>query len=390
MTPFPRSQGRLESEWSVSRTLTIAVVCALLVAWGVWFAASRVGVYAVSDSARLEIDRSPYPVESPVEGTVSASTLAVGRAVKAGEVLVALDVRAQTLDVDEEQARIGGLEPQIARVLAEIEAQDANHRAQQAASTLEEREARARLAEAEAAATLAASTAQRVRLLARDGLASDAERTRVEAEVVQKRAAADALDQAMQHIAADRAHDDTEHHVRQERLARELAELRAKSSVGSATVQRLRHQRALRQIVAPVNGVLAEAAVLPAGRVLRPGDAVATILPSGNLRIVALFRPADAFGRVRAGQFARLRLDGFPPAQYGAVTAIVSDVSREVRDGRVRVELELSGGATAIPIQHGLPGSVEVEVERLSPAQLTLRAVGRRLTASTSMSAATN
>jgi membrane fusion protein (multidrug efflux system) len=34
-----------------------------------------------------------------------------------------------------------------------------------------------------------------------------------------------------------------------------------------------------------------------------------------------------------------------------------------------------------VPLQHGLPGSVEVEVERASPAALTLRTAGQLLTA---------
>ena len=34
---------------------------------------------------------------------------------------------------------------------------------------------------------------------------------------------------------------------------------------------------------------------------------------------------------------------------------------------------------TTIPLQHGLPGTVEVEVERVSPATLVLREVGKHL-----------
>ena len=34
---------------------------------------------------------------------------------------------------------------------------------------------------------------------------------------------------------------------------------------------------------------------------------------------------------------------------------------------------------TAIPLQHGLPCAVEVEVERVSPATLLLRIAGARL-----------
>jgi membrane fusion protein (multidrug efflux system) len=44
----------------------------------------------------------------------------------------------------------------------------------------------------------------------------------------------------------------------------------------------------------------------------------------------------------------------------------------------VRVELEvLADPTSAIPLQHGLPGTVEIEVERLLPAKLVLRIAGK-------------
>ena len=58
----------------------------------------------------------------------------------------------------------------------------------------------------------------------------------------------------------------------------------------------------------------------------------------------------------------------------------MSSVANEARDGMIRVEFYLVPEAlTAIPLQHGLPGTVEVEVERVSPATLILRGVGHRL-----------
>jgi membrane fusion protein (multidrug efflux system) len=66
--------------------------------------------------------------------------------------------------------------------------------------------------------------------------------------------------------------------------------------------------------------------------------------------------------------------------QFGTVSATVSGVSRELRDGMVRVELSLQPSADSkIPLQHGLPGSVEIEIERASPATLVLRAAGKLL-----------
>jgi hypothetical protein len=98
----------------------------------------------------------------------------------------------------------------------------------------------------------------------------------------------------------------------------------------------------------------------------------------GALRAVASYLAADALGRVSPGQRARVRLDGFPWTEFGTIAAVVSSVSTEPQSSRVRVELALRPDPRSrIPLQSGLPGSVQVEVERSSPANLVLRAAGR-------------
>jgi membrane fusion protein (multidrug efflux system) len=222
--------------------------------------------------------------------------------------------------------------------------------------------------------------------LADKGLIQQAELTRAQSEAKQKRAAAEASKLTAERLIAEQRHRDTSYRIALERLDGEIAVLRARMKTGSLTVERLQHEGTLRQIVAPVAGSLAEVATLAVGRVLQPGQAVATIVPDGRLRIVAGFAPAEAFGRIREGQRARLRLDGFPPAQYGSLQAVVSRVASELRDGLVRVELALDPGTKALmPIQHGSPGTVEIEIERISPAALVLRAVGRRMSPSSSV-----
>jgi Cation efflux system protein CusB domain 1 len=98
---------------------------------------------------------------------------------------------------------------------------------------------------------------------------------------------------------------------------------------------------------------------------------------AGMLKIMTDFLPPAALGRIQPGQPARLRLDGFPWTQYGAVSATVASVASEVRDGWVWVELAVRpDAAPPIPLQHGLPGTVEVEVDRVSPTTLILRTAG--------------
>ena len=377
---FPRTIGRLDSEGAGPRALVMAVGGLLLAAWTCWFFLARVQLYAVSDTARLEVAALPYPVEAPVSGRVVSTALTSGRAVSAGEVLVELDVRAQNLSVGEEQARIAAAIRQIARLQAELQEQQNSRITDQAAAEIARQEARARHEEALAASEFATNAEDRTKALADKGLIQQSELIRVQSEAKQKRAAAAASKLTEERLVAEARHRDTAYHIATERLEGEIAALRGQLQTGALTVQRLQHEGALRQIVAPIAGILAEVSTLAVGRVLQPGQAVATIIPDGGLRIVAGFVPAEAFGRVREGQPARLRLDGFPPAQYGSIGAVVSNVARELRDGRVRVELSLAPARNPfVPMQHGAPGTIEVGVEQISPASLVLRAVGRRM-----------
>jgi membrane fusion protein (multidrug efflux system) len=73
-------------------------------------------------------------------------------------------------------------------------------------------------------------------------------------------------------------------------------------------------------------------------------------------------------------------LNGFPWAQFGVLHATVSRVAGEIHDGKVHVELALNPtSGSRIPLQHGLPGTVEVSVERVSPAEMLLRSAGQAI-----------
>ena len=148
------------------------------------------------------------------------------------------------------------------------------------------------------------------------------------------------------------------------------------------TVRRFQYDISQRRIVAPVAGHVAEVANLRAGSVVKEGDKLGAVVPEGQLRAVAQFPPPAALGRILIGQSAQLRLDGFPWTQYGSVSARVASVAHEPRDGLIRVEFAVDPrSAPRIPFQLGLPGTIEVAVERASPATFVLRTIGKQLTA---------
>jgi membrane fusion protein (multidrug efflux system) len=243
-------------------------------------------------------------------------------------------------------------------------------------------EARARFAEADALATLAVQDAARLTALHQRRLVSDRDLAEADVEARRRRSAAESLRLVVSRLESEQHSREAERDVTRKRLLGDISRLEGERTTASATVGRIEFEAERRLVRAPVGGRIGEAQVLRPGAYVRAGETLGAIVPDGVLRIVAEF-PPSALGRVRPGQPAKLRLRGFPWAEYGVVHAVVTAVAGEIRDGHVRVELGVSAqNAARVPLQHGLPGTVEVEVEQVTPALLVFRAAGQ-LVAST-------
>jgi membrane fusion protein (multidrug efflux system) len=167
-----------------------------------------------------------------------------------------------------------------------------------------------------------------------------------------------------------------------ERLKGEIARVESQMFTDKSTLKKIEHEIDKRRIEAPISGRIGEVAEQRSGTFVEAGSKLGAIIPDGGLRVVAYFPPQSALGRIQPGQEARLRLDGFPWAQYGSLAATVITVAGEAKDGHVRVELLLRADqASAIPLQHGLPGIVEVEVKKISPLRLALQALEKNFVA---------
>jgi membrane fusion protein (multidrug efflux system) len=217
------------------------------------------------------------------------------------------------------------------------------------------------------------------RLQAR-ALPSQLDALRAKAEAQKRQAAADTLRLAVSRAEGDHRTQESDRKAHLEGLRRDVTRLTGEMATATATVERLTHEIERRRIRAPMAGRLGEVAGLRIGSVVSEGDRLAAVVPYGELTVVADFPPPSALGRIRPGQSARLRLEGFPWTQYGSLAATVSRVASEVRNGHVRVELAIHPDwASPIPLQHGLPGTVEVQVERVALATLVLRTAGKLL-----------
>lgn len=387
-TPFARTTRALIADDARPAWWAWGLALLLGTAWAAWFLFGRVTVFELSRQARLEVQRSAQAVATAQGGAVQRSHLVLGRQVRAGDLLLELDDHVSRLRLAEETTRLAGLPARQAALRDEIAALDAARGAELQAADAAAQAALARGGEAGAQLDFARDHERRLAAEASSGSVAEIDALRARSESRRQASARDALVADARRHTLEAAGRAQQMRSRIDALKGQLLALDTDARTLQASVARLRAEIEHLQVRAPIDGTLADVAQLGPGSVVPQGHKLAVVLPRGTLMVVADFNPATALGRVRAGQPALLRLDGFPWAQHGSVNARVQRVDGEVRDvqrgeahePRLRVELALEPG-TLPPqlLQHGLSGSVEVALEVVTPVVLLLRAAGQKL-----------
>jgi membrane fusion protein (multidrug efflux system) len=357
----------------------LLIPAAVLAAWTAWFLGAHVSRYEVTDRARLEVNQSVHLLQAPIAGRVMSSGLVMGREIREGDVVLELDAAPQQLQLQESKARLAAVEPQVAALRAEIAAQEKAQQEDLRSSEAALDQARAQVRDAEAQANLATLEAERNAKLRQAKLIAERDYEAAQATARSRRAAVEAMQAAVTRQERDLHRSESDRRANIEDLRSQVESLEGDRLTTAKTIDRLAFEITRRRVLAPVSGRFGEVTTLRPGGYVVEGDKLGAIVPSGDLRVIAEFAPPAALGRIHAGQPAEMRLQGFPWTQFGSIPAHVTMVGGEIRDGTVRVELAVDSSRTSIPLQHGLPGTVEVQVENVSPATLLLRAAGQMI-----------
>lgn len=310
-------------------------------------------VIAVSATGKVQPE-TEVEVKSKASGEIVEFPFQAGDAVRAGELVCALD------PVDEQRNR--------ERQRIEVEAAEARLAAAQAALRVAEAERALALRDAEAAAgEVRARLQEALARLARDeelllaGVVSqeEAEASRTRAE--EARASVERIEAAR---ARARARDDDVERARQEVR-------RAEADLGAARLglQEAERRLAETRILAPLSGVITETLV-EAGQVISSAlvnvGGGTTLLKIANLSRLYVLLAVDEvdIGQVHLGQKAWIRPDAFRDEVLEGRVVQIAPVGREEQqvvlfDVKVSVE-----GERAVLLRPGMTADVEVEVSR--------------------------
>lgn len=356
----------------------IAII--LLGIWLTWFIGGRVSVYQVSKKARIEVAAAAHTIAPLTAGKINTTSLVIGKAVKAGQILVQLDDQAERLALKEVEAKLVALPAQMAAIQQELNSLLSAKVQGQQTLLAAKQSAQFHAEEMAVAEEFAKENAKRLYEESEIGGVARIEAIKAAAEADKLKASSLALKAEVirvKHDAMTRAEQDQ---VQIEKLKQQILVLAAEHKLAEVEAERLKVDISKRVLRAPIAGKIGEVLPLKTGSYVAEGQRLASIVPQGQVMIVAEFAPADVSGKLRPGQDSVMRLDGFPWAQYGMVNAKVSRVASEVHEGLIRVELTpIVDAKTRALIKHGLPGSVEVNIETLSPMWLALRSMGQWL-----------
>ncbi|HEY2510806.1 MAG TPA: HlyD family efflux transporter periplasmic adaptor subunit [Polyangiaceae bacterium] len=382
--PFQRTLRSLNGHESTTRIALVFLGAMALCGLAAWTVLAKVPLLKVSTQGRIEPHNAVHRIEPPESGRVVQSLLELDKEVSEGDLLIEFDTREERLQLAQSEATSATLTHDLGVLSAQID----NKRAELGASGLVDevslREATAKDQELVPRRELAQ---QREQLAARSptGALSDLEK-------LERHTEADELEHTSktQHLGIVRLK--REQVVRREELIAQLLQLQREKlkidgQLGELNVgiDRLNYQIEKKHVCAAASGRLVDVVELAAGDYISQGTRLGTILAKGShVRVRARF-PKETVGIVRPGQKAQLKLDGYPWSIYGTVPAQVTSVGTEpginptpeAIPGTVRVELDFqSPSDPRIVLEHGLTATVEIEVGRVSPVGLLMRAIG--------------
>lgn len=375
---FAQTLLSLDRDSGIGRSVAVTALLAVIGAATAWFLLARISVYEASATGRLEVHGASHEIAALSAGRIDEVRVRPGDTVEKGQVLLTLEYEHLKLELSVINAERGGLNERIETLEELLNLTNGAVELEEAEGRLRERGSVASSRAQKERARYSEDESTRLEGLAKIGAIAEheAERTRN----IAKRARADANAARMQASveAATRQRREWERRIEGQAVVAEIAALRAEVAKLEAQAQLVEHEIAERVVKAPVSGVVGSIRDdCIHGAVASPGVSLLAVVPFAELHAVATFDAVGAAGRVRTGQRAWVRLSAYPSLQYGSLPARVSRVSAEPVDRALRVEFDVEVDATGtLQPEHGLAAQVEVEVERISPAELLLRAAG--------------
>lgn len=399
--------------------LTVAAFVVLTIAWA---SIGDLDIVATAPGKVVPSERvkTIQPLETSI---VRAVNVAEGQEVKAGDVLVELEVTGGAADVarlkaELATARLDGarldalLQPDPAKAFfppadvpgalidvqrSLLSSQLTEHQAKVAAldAELSKKQAELKttatdLGRLEDVAVKIADETERRRELANKGYGSQIDRARSEKELADNQGQRQV--QKAKLIEVQAAIESTRSQLNQAKeefrrdITAKLAEARTKAATGEQELAKASERQRVQNLKAPVDGIVQQIEVHTLGGVVTPAQKLMTVVPKNAVMEVEAKLPNKDIGFVEAGQEAAVKVDAFPFTRYGTIPArvelvsldAVKDEESQTKEYYFPVRLSLSEAVITVengkrvPLTPGMTVMAEVKTGTRKPIEYIL------------------
>ncbi len=181
-----------------------------------------------------------------------------------------------------------------------------------------------------------------------------------------------------------------------EQLLQQRVEIQSQIVKNQTEIRQMEVEIQATIVRAPVSGIIQELNIRNNRQVLRPGDRIAQIAPSGTPVSIVAAVTAQDIGKVQIGQLVQMRVSACPYTEHGVLAGKVVTISPDVKSAAKAIGNEepnkggdrssstyevtvkpatsiLSNGRTKCPIQPGMEGRVDIISKEESVMQFVLK-----------------
>jgi len=177
--------------------------------------------------------------------------------------------------------------------------------------------------------------------------------------------------------------------VRKEAITTELAAIEAQiSAIEPQYLGALQKQKRI-EIKAPVSGHVVNMSIYTRGGVIRPGEPVLDIVPTGEELIIEAKVNTTDIEKLHIGQSTRIRLTGFDqtdiPEAIGQIVDLSADSIRDERTGadyyvaRVKLDVQQSENVAKLEFVPGMPADLFVNTGERTAISYLMQPLNERI-----------
>lgn len=168
-----------------------------------------------------------------------------------------------------------------------------------------------------------------------------------------------------------------------------LNEADANHRLRAEEVRKAEDKASLTVLTSPIDGTIAQLSVHTIGAVVKPADALLTVVPKGEELLVEAMVLNRDIGFVREGQPAEVKLEAFPFTRYGIIAGVVERISHDAVENKElglvfpclvklsRADIDI--GPKRIDLAPGFAATAEIKTGHRRIIEYLLSPLSRRL-----------